>query len=65
MINIDSPANTTTGGTPQSVDNRFPKIITVVKNLLIKTIDELSLIAPVDILVIPGNHDRDTMFMNW
>ena len=63
MINIDSDANTTTAGTPQSVDGRFPKIIKVVKELLIRNITKLSLVAPVDVIVVPGNHDTHTMFM--
>lgn len=63
MINIDSNANTTTGGTPQQVDGRFPKIVRVVKNVLIDTINKLAVVAPVDVLVVPGNHDYHTMFM--
>lgn len=63
MINIDSNSNTTTAGTPQQVDGRFPKIIRVVKELLIATINKLGVIAPVDVLVVPGNHDYHTMFM--
>ena len=63
MINIDNNNNTTTAGTPQSVDGRFPKIIRVVKELLIQNITRLATIAPVDVLVVPGNHDNHTMFM--
>ena len=63
MINIDSPDNVTTAGTPQSVDGRFPKIIKIVKRVLIEVISELATIAPVDVLVVPGNHDNQTMFM--
>jgi hypothetical protein len=57
MIHIDNPNNTTTAGTPQDVDSRFRKILTTVKNLLIETIDSLKLLAPVDVVVVPGNHD--------
>lgn len=63
MINIDNNNNTTTAGTPQHVDVRFPKIIRIVKDLLIKNITKLATIAPVDVLVVPGNHDNHTMFM--
>lgn len=63
MINIDNNSNTTTAGTPQSVDGRFPKIIRIVKDLLIQNINKLATIAPVDVLVVPGNHDNHTMFM--
>lgn len=63
MINIDGNNSMTTAGTPQNVDSRFGKIVRVAKDLMIKTIDKLSTIAPVDVLVIPGNHDRQTMFL--
>lgn len=63
MINIDNNLNTTTAGTPQSVDGRFPKIIKVVKNILIENITKLATIAPVDVVIVPGNHDNHTMFM--
>jgi hypothetical protein len=63
MLNVDSKANTTTAGTPQTSDSRFGKMVKVLKNLLISTIDRLSMIAPVDVVVIPGNHDEHTMFL--
>jgi len=62
MINVDNKAHTTTAGTPQHCDSRFTKMIRTAKDLLIEVIDELSLIAPVDVLVVPGNHDNVTMF---
>jgi hypothetical protein len=62
MINIDNKANTTTGGTPQNCDSRFGKMFQVAKELLISTIDYLSQIAPVEVVVIPGNHDTVAMF---
>lgn len=62
MINIDNKSNTTTGGTPQSTDSRFGKMFQAAKNLLISTIDRLTAIAHVDVVVVPGNHDNVTMF---
>ena len=62
MINIDNKANTTTGGTPQSCDSRFGKMFQTAKNLLIDTITSLSKIAPVEVIVVPGNHDTVAMF---
>lgn len=62
MINIDNKASTTTGGTPQSCDSRFGKMFQTAKDLLIETIDELTSIAPVDVIIIPGNHDTVAMF---
>lgn len=63
MINIDSRKNETFAGTRQDSDSRFYKIIKIVKELLIKTINRLSTIAPVDVVVISGNHDPESMFM--
>lgn len=62
MINIDNKANTTTGGTPQSCDSRFGKMFQTAKELLIETIDKLSHIAPVEVIIVPGNHDTVAMF---
>lgn len=63
MINVDGNNNMTTAGTPQSCDSRFYKVVRTVKELLISTISWLTEIAPVDVVVIPGNHDTQTMFM--
>jgi hypothetical protein len=57
MMNVDNKNNTTTNGTVVDTDVRFMKMLKVAKRLMIETIDELSLIAPVDVVVVPGNHD--------
>ena len=62
MIQIDSRKGTTTAGTIVDSDSRFRKMLIIAKNLLIETIDKLSMIAPVDVIVVSGNHDYDTMF---
>jgi hypothetical protein len=63
LINIDNRHNTTFAGTPQDSDCRFMKIIKMVKRILIEMIDELSAIAPVDVIIVPGNHDTTSCFM--
>lgn len=63
MLNVDGNSNTTTAGTPQTVDSRFYKVVRSVKELLIDTINYLTSIAPVDVVVVKGNHDSETMFM--
>ncbi len=63
MINIDSRHNQTYAGTPQDSDSRYFKIVQTVKRVLIKTINSLSILAPVDIIVVSGNHDPESMFM--
>jgi hypothetical protein len=63
LINVDNRHNTTFAGTPQDTDCRFMKIIGIVKRILIEVITELSVIAPVDVVIVPGNHDTSTCFM--
>jgi len=62
MLNTDNKNNTTTAGTPQSVDSRWYQMFWKAKNLLINTIDKLSMIAPVKVIVVSGNHDSLNMF---
>lgn len=63
LINIDNRHNTTFAGTPQDSDCRYMKIIKTVKRVLIEIIDDLSRIAPVDVIIVPGNHDTTSSFM--
>ena len=63
LINVDNLNSTTTRGTPQDCDSRFFKIVRTVKDLLIKTINRLVDIAPVDVVICVGNHDEQTSFM--
>lgn len=63
FFNSDGESNLTTAGTPQHNDVRFHKMIQIGKRLLIETIDDLSGICDVDVMVVPGNHDTNTMLM--
>lgn len=63
MLNVDSRRNETYAGTTQDSDSRYYKMIRVLKNVLITTINSLSQIAPVDVIVVSGNHDTESMFM--
>lgn len=63
LIHVDNIINTTFNGTPQDSDTRFHKIFSTVKRVLIEIIDNLSSIAPVDVVVIPGNHDTTVTFL--
>lgn len=62
LINVDNAGNTTTAGTFVSCDSRFGKMFQTAKSLLIETIEKLSTIAPVDVIIIPGNHDTIATF---
>jgi hypothetical protein len=63
FLNADNKLGLTTAGTPQSNDSRFYKMVQLGKQLLIETIDELSLLAEIDVMVVPGNHDTNSMLM--
>ena len=52
----------TAHGTPQSDDVRWQKTYDLGCQLLRRIIDKLMLIAPVEVLVIPGNHDEERIF---
>jgi len=61
-FHVDSQANTTTAGTPQDVDSRFFKLFTAGRKAVADSVLRLLQIAPVDIIMVPGNHDRQTVF---
>lgn len=56
---IAGKGGTTTGGTPQDVDTRYLKMYRAAFNLMVAIIDRLRQIAPVEVVVVPGNHDRE------
>lgn len=62
MAHIDNRHGTTINGTQQDTDSRYFKMIRTIKNMCISTIDRFLDIAPVDIVIISGNHDFSTMF---
>lgn len=57
MLHFDNKAQTTTQGTPQDGDSRYHKVFCAAQALMIKTIDRMREIAPVEIYGVPGNHD--------
>lgn len=62
MLHIDNRQGTTINGTPQDTDSRYFKMIRTCKNMIISTVEKFLQIAPVDIVVVSGNHDFTTMF---
>jgi hypothetical protein len=63
FFQIDNEQNTTTAGTKQDVDSRFKKILKEGRKIVIETIDKLKKIAPVDVLIVTGNHGGLSEFM--
>lgn len=62
LIHVDGKNNMTFAGTPQDVDTRFQKIYKETRKMCVLAIERLSQIAPVDIIIVPGNHDATVMF---
>jgi hypothetical protein len=62
FFNVDNAAKTTSAGTPQDEDSRWQKSFSLGCDLLIKTVEKLATIAPVRVVVVPGNHDTERSF---
>jgi len=52
----------TTAGTPQDVDTRYQKMFRRARRMAVMLIDEVRQLAPVEVVVVPGNHDTERMF---
>lgn len=62
FINADGASGQTTNGTPQDMDSRYSKVYLVAYDCLHWAIDYLLPIAPIDVISVPGNHDRNSAF---
>jgi len=62
LFNFDGIRNETTAGTPQDSDSRWTKVFRVVSETLTEVIDICREVADVDVIVVPGNHDRASCF---
>lgn len=58
LLHTDNTAQTTTAGTQMDVDGRFHKTFLVVRKLMTRIIVRLREIAPVKVIMVPGNHDE-------
>lgn len=56
---IAGSGGATTAGTPQDVDSRYLKMFRMAMELMVTIIDRLREIAPVLVVVVPGNHDME------
>jgi hypothetical protein len=62
FFNVNSKSNTTVGGTPQQEDTRWAKTFRRGWLLAVQMIEMCSQVAPVDVVVIKGNHDEEKTF---
>jgi hypothetical protein len=58
LFHVDSLLRATTAGTPQDADGRYAKMIEIGEASVLAAVDRLQRIAPVDVIYVPGNHDR-------
>lgn len=59
---VDGKGGATTAGTQQDVDTRWQKMYRRAVKAAVRMIERLRAIAPVEVVIIPGNHDRERMF---
>jgi hypothetical protein len=57
LLHYDTKQITTTSGTPQNTDGRFHKLFVETRRQQTWAIQACRAVAPVDVLVVPGNHD--------
>ena len=58
FFNADTYTGTTTQGTPQDNDGNMPDILTTGCELMTEYIDILRQVAPVELVLMAGNHDQ-------
>lgn len=62
FFNSDNPQDTTAHGTPMSEDVRWQKTFRKGWEMAVNMIDQCATVAPVDVLIVPGNHDTQRTF---
>lgn len=62
FLNVDNAARTTTAGTPQDEDGRWQRTFSGGLALMVWAVDTLLESAPVDVVVVPGNHDFERLY---
>ena len=58
LLHVDNSLNETTNGTRQDADSRWYKSVRRAVELMAEAVDAMAQIAPVDVVVVPGNHAR-------
>jgi hypothetical protein len=62
FFHSDSKFGATTKGTPLDTDSRYHKAFLTGRRLLVDVVENLSEIAPVTVVIVPGNHDTLSSF---
>jgi len=59
---IAGAGGATNRGTPQDVDGRWQKAFRTARMMLVSSVELLRVVAPVKVVVVPGNHDLERLF---
>jgi hypothetical protein len=62
FLNTDHLGRTTTAGTPQDEAIRYQESFLRGRQLLVRAIDRLRQIAPVQVVMVTGNHDTQRLY---
>jgi hypothetical protein len=62
LLQADNIQGTTYSGTKVDVDSRYRKTYVTVRKMMSEAVEKLRLIAPVEVKVVPGNHDTLSAF---
>jgi predicted DNA-binding transcriptional regulator AlpA len=62
LMHVDSAESATTRGTRVDSDGRYAKIFVAAQMAVVRAVETLRAIAPVDVIFVPGNHDRLSAF---
>lgn len=62
LMHSDTKQGTTTAGTQLDMDSRYHKVFRQTRLMMTRAIERLLSIAPVDALIVPGNHDTLAAF---
>lgn len=62
FFNVDGKDNQTTAGTPQREDGRWQRSFVIGRKMMTDAINRLREIAPVDVVMVSGNHDTERVF---
>lgn len=60
LSNIDNLIKATTSGTPQDSDTRYHRMFRRARGLTSWMIEQCARVAPVEVVIVPGNHDELT-----
>jgi hypothetical protein len=62
FFNSNTSENMTAHGTPQRDDVRWQRTYNLAKKTIVGIIETMTQVAPVDVLIVKGNHDEERIF---